>query len=179
MHAERECCHQSDLGTEGRCTDTILFVAPVYLCWFELNNQEITVQAMGLKEPASTDFWGPFNLKKYKRILSLLARSLLWTSCCYCHNDSASQLLPLSSTDRLSNWHLIKLALIKYASIMVWLEMTKFVPFWGLGKEWNHRAMLKALTNRPCGWVSQPQQSLVCGLHRVIACWHSSNKKLC
>lgn len=26
-----------------------------------LNNQEITVQAMGLKEPALTDFWGLFN----------------------------------------------------------------------------------------------------------------------
>lgn len=32
---------------------------------------------------------------------------------------------------------------------MARLEMTKFVPSEDWGKEWNHTAMLKALTNRP------------------------------
>lgn len=27
VHAERERCHQSDPGTEGRCMDLVLFVA--------------------------------------------------------------------------------------------------------------------------------------------------------
>lgn len=112
-----------------------------------LNRGEIIVYVMFSEEAArlaeKVQWFLPFISSLYKLVVIIALMILKPITSTFPLKPHTHLSLSFNSTDMgcLSNWHLIRLALIKYACIMARLEMTKFVPF----EDWEKNG-----TTEPC-----------------------------